>query len=53
MTESLDRWPTSLLSIATCRIIINMQGLKDVATANPSTPRYPDEIELPEFLGES
>ncbi|TFK36453.1 hypothetical protein BDQ12DRAFT_667865 [Crucibulum laeve] len=34
-------WPISLLSIA---------GLKDVAIANPSVPRDPDEIELPEFL---
>ncbi|TFK31347.1 hypothetical protein BDQ12DRAFT_694293 [Crucibulum laeve] len=47
-------WPLSLLSIATCRIIINIQGLKGAANANaPSIPRDPEDVELPEFLGGS
>ncbi|TFK31169.1 hypothetical protein BDQ12DRAFT_717135 [Crucibulum laeve] len=46
-------WPISLLSIATCRIIINMQGLKSDVIAYPTVPNNPDDIELPEFLGGS
>ncbi|TFK36455.1 hypothetical protein BDQ12DRAFT_725201 [Crucibulum laeve] len=45
-------WPISLLSIVTCRIIINMQGLKEAVIVNQSAPRDPNEIELPEFLRE-
>ncbi|TFK35337.1 hypothetical protein BDQ12DRAFT_688330 [Crucibulum laeve] len=46
-------WPISLLSIATCRIIINMQGLKSAAIVTASVPKDPEDIELPEFLGGS
>ncbi|TFK31653.1 hypothetical protein BDQ12DRAFT_693769 [Crucibulum laeve] len=46
-------WPISLLSIATCRIILNMQGLKSNEIVHPGALKDPEDIELPEYLGSS